>query len=85
MGLHLSGQRDDAVVLAFLLCDAGQAAFDIAVLDQQAHAAAELALDRSGCRSNTVFDTVLQQQIPKSQTLLIVYKQDIPTKIIISH
>ena len=85
MGLDLSGKRDDAVIRSFLFHDTGQAVADIRILDQQAHAAAELALDRSGRRSNAVFYIVFQQQIPKRQTLLIVYKQDIPAKIRISH
>ena len=85
VGAHLSRQGNDAMVLALLLCDAVQAAFDIAVFDQQAHAAAQLSLNGSGSRSDAVFDAVLQQQIPQGQTLLIVYKQDVPAKIRIKH
>ena len=73
------------MVLAFLLCDAGQAAFDIAVLDQQAHAAAELALNGPGSRGDAVFVAVLQKQVPQGQTLLKVYKKDIPPKIAVKH
>ena len=77
----MARQRDDAVVLTFLLCDAGQTAFDIAIFDQQAHTATQFSLNGSGGRSDAVFDAVLQQKIPKRKALLVVYKQDVPAKI----
>jgi hypothetical protein len=85
VGAHLPRQRDDAVVFSLLCCDAGQAAFDITVFDQKTHAAAEFTLDSPGGRSDPVFHIVLQEKIPKSQTLLIVYKQDVPSKVRIKH
>ena len=85
VGAHLARQGDNAVVLALLFFDADQASFHIAVFDQQAHTAAQLSLNGPGSRGDAVFDTVLQQQIPKGKTLLIVYKQDVPAKVRIKH
>lgn len=85
MGFDLISQWYNAVVRAFVLYDACKCGFDIHVLDQQAHAAAQLTLDAPWCRSNPVFDAVFQQQIPQGQTLLVINKHHIPAKIRISH
>ena len=81
VGTHLSGKRDDAVVLSPVLHDAGQRGFHILIFDQKAHAAAELSLDGSGCRRDPVFYIELQQKIPQCQSLLIIGKQNIPAKV----
>ena len=73
------------MVLTLIFHNAGQGRFNIGIFNQKTHAAAELALNSPGCRSNPVFDIVLQEKIPKSQTLLIVYKQDVPSKVRIKH
>ena len=85
VGSDLSCQRHDAVVFSLLFHDAAKNTLNVGILDQQAHAAAQLSLDGPGCRSNPVLDVMLQEQIPKSQSLLVVYKQDVPAKIRIKH
>lgn len=59
VGTHLACQRDDAVVFSLLFHDAVEDPFHIGILDQQAHAAAEFALNGPGGRGDAVFVAVL--------------------------
>ena len=70
--LNLSRKRYNTVVYALVFHDTGQAGFDVGIFDEKTHAAAELSLDGPGCRGDPVFHIVLQEQIPKSQSLLVV-------------
>ena len=85
VGPELSGKGTDAVVGSFLFHDAVQGGFDIRILDQQAHAAGEFSLNGPGRRCDPVFHPVDKQQVPQSQTLLIIHKEDIPADVGISH
>ena len=85
VGPDLTGQGNNAMILSFVFHNTCQGSFHIRILNQQTHAAAQLSLNGPGCRSNAVFHAVLQQQVPQGQSLLVVHKQDIPSKIGISH
>ena len=67
MGFDLIPQRHDAVVFTIVLHDAGQSSFDVRILNEQTHAAAQFTLNTPGGRSNTVFDVMLQQKIPRAR------------------
>ena len=69
------------MVFSLLFHDAAKNTLNVGILDQQAHAAAEFALNGPGGRGNAVFMACFQQQIPQGQALLEVYKEDIPPKI----
>ena len=85
VGFHLPFQRDDVIILGVMLRDADPGGFQVGRLDQQRHAAAELALNGPGRRGDAVFDIVPVQKIVQRQSLFIILEQDVPADIGISH
>ena len=85
VGPDLTGQGNNAMILSFVFHNTCQGSFHIRILNQQAHAAAELTLNSAGRRSDPVFHIVLQEQIPKAQALFVIGKKDVPPKVGIIH
>ena len=73
------------MVLTLIFHNAGQRRFNVIIFDQKTHTAAELSLNSPGCRSDPVFDIVFQEKIPKTQTLFVIDKEDVPPKVRIKH
>ena len=73
------------MIFSPVLGDTLQHRFHIPILDQQAHAAGQLPLNGPGGRGNAVFQIMLAQQIPQSQTLFVILKQDVPPNVRIRH